>query len=259
MGAVVLGRSALTSAASEEAISLYVLFWVSKNQTIARTLLFRSAARACALTIKERRSFCALKKNCCREKWTILFLKITKWQLCGQYTYMVGARTKIVQYHKGYFGPPTQFSPYIACFSFLTQGLLNFESANKINDCRSQRSTFFWERRSAIVCKKSEAKNCKNHNFTVWRMVSDHFFLLQHPLRGRSRPRPQSDLRGRLRPRPQIRPLNLSEAVWGRSLGFELQALVSVWTQVKMVNGRLLNAFMTLNLLLFRARVLRAP
>ena len=55
--------------------------------------------------------------------------KITKWQLCGQYTYMVGTRTKIVQCQQGYFGPPTQFSPYIGCYSFLIQGLLNFESA----------------------------------------------------------------------------------------------------------------------------------
>ena len=68
-----------------------------------------------------------------------------------------------------YFGPPTQFSPYIG---FLIQGLLNFESAKNINERRSQRSAFFvsaararaptfesaarsaalFERRSAIVC-----------------------------------------------------------------------------------------------------------
>ena len=61
----------------------------------------------------------------------------------GQHTYMLGTRTKIVQYQQGYFGPATQFSPYTGCFSFLTQGFLNFESAKKINERRSQRSAFF--------------------------------------------------------------------------------------------------------------------
>ena len=35
------------------------------------------------------------------------------------------------------------FSPYISCYSFLMHGLLNFESAKKVNERRSQRSAFF--------------------------------------------------------------------------------------------------------------------
>ena len=49
----------------------------------------------------------------------------------------MGQMAKIVQYQHGYFGPPTQFCP------FLIQGLLNFESAKKIKERRSQRSASF--------------------------------------------------------------------------------------------------------------------
>ena len=184
---------------------------------LLRAPYFLGAPLALALSPSKSAARFALSKKIVAEKnGQFFFSKLPNGSFAANIPIWWVPGPKLVQYHKGYFGPPTQFSPYIACFSFLTQGLLNFESANKINDCRSQRSTFFWERRSAIVCKKSEAKNCKNHNFTVWRMVSDHFFLLQHPLRGRSRPRPQSDLRGRLRPRPQIRPPRGASEASGR-------------------------------------------
>ena len=96
--------------------------------------------------IKSAARFAFSKKNWFRKRWTIFLIKITKWQLCGHYTYMVGTRTKIVHYQHGqhgYFGPPTQFSPYFGRYSFLIHGLSNFESAKEINERRSQHSAFF--------------------------------------------------------------------------------------------------------------------